>query len=158
MQNNFLFTFIDHGSFAYNVINDYDNIYIKYGLTDSLFFETNIIDTDFYIYSDFDDFLDLVAIADDLLIAQAYEGVYQLASFHPDYCFAEASPDDAANYTNRSPYPILHLIREASIEQVLNHYPEPENIPLRNIALTRELGSNYLQALLNACHQSKPES
>lgn len=109
-------------------------------------------------YQDFDDFLDLVAIADDLLIEQGYQGIYQLASFHPDYCFDGVSQDDASNYTNRSPYPILHLIREASIEQVLSHYPDPENIPLRNIALTRELGSNYLQALLNACHQSKPES
>lgn len=104
-------------------------------------------------YSDFDDFLDLMAIADDLLIAQAYEGVYQLASFHPDYCFAEASPDDAANYTNRSPYPMLHLIREASIEQVLRHYPEPEAIPQRNIALTHQLGLSYLQDLLSGCRQ-----
>lgn len=103
-------------------------------------------------YQDFDDFLDLVAIADDLLIDQGYEGVYQLASFHPDYCFADASPDDAANYTNRSPYPMLHIIREASIEKALTKYPDPEQIPERNMQLTRELGSENLQTLLETCH------
>ena len=59
-------------------------------------------------YQDFDDFLDLIAIADDLMIEQGYEGVYQLASFHPDYCFADSQPDDAANYTNRSTYQMMH--------------------------------------------------
>ncbi len=103
-------------------------------------------------YQDFDDFLDLVAIADDLLIDQGYEGVYQLASFHPDYCFADASPDDAANYTNRSPYPMLHIIREASIEKALTKYPDPEQIPERNMQLTRELGLENLQTLLETCH------
>lgn len=57
---NFLFTFIDHGSFNFSVINDYDNIYTNYGSTDSLFFENNLIDTDFDIYSDFDDFNEFI--------------------------------------------------------------------------------------------------
>lgn len=105
-------------------------------------------------YASFDDFLDLAAIADDLLIEQGYEGIYQLASFHPDYCFADEDPTDAANYTNRSPFPMLHLIREASIEQVLQHYPEPEAIPQRNIALTRQLGLTYLRKLLSDCHST----
>ncbi len=108
-------------------------------------------------YQDFDDFLDLVAIADDLLIDQGYEGVYQLASFHPDYCFADASHDDAANYTNRSPYPMLHIIREASIEKALTKYPDPEQIPERNMQLTRELGLENLQTLLETCH-TQPEN
>ena len=102
-------------------------------------------------YQNFDDFLDLVAIADDLLIEQGYEGIYQLASFHPDYCFADASPDDAANYTNRSPYPMLHIIREASIESLLAKYPNPGQIPERNMQLTRKLGVEKLQTLLNNC-------
>jgi hypothetical protein len=96
--------------------------------------------------------LDLVAIAEDVLIDQDYEGVYQLASFHPDYCFADSKPDDAANYTNRSPYPMLHIIREASIEKALTKYPNPEQIPERNMQLTRKLGLEKLQTLLATCH------
>ncbi len=96
----------------------------------------------------FDDFLDLTAMAEQLLIDQGYEGVYQLASFHPDYCFAGEDENDPANYTNRSPYPMLHIIREASIEQALKTYPNPELIPERNIELTRKLGLEKIQALL----------
>ena len=98
----------------------------------------------------FDDFLDLTAIAEQLLIDQGYEGVYQLASFHPDYCFADAGENDPANYTNRSPYPMWHIIREASIEQALQAYPNPELIPQRNIELTRKLGLEKMRALLGA--------
>lgn len=102
-------------------------------------------------FADFDDFLDYLALANDLLAAQGYEGVYQLASFHPDYCFEGADATDAANYTNRSPYPMLHLIREASIEKALKFFPNPEDIPQHNIELTRQLGLAKMQALLTAC-------
>jgi len=97
---------------------------------------------------DFDDFLDFLALSNDLMHQQGYEGVYQLASFHPAYCFEGVDADDASNFTNRSPYPMLHLIREASLEKVLAHYPNPEDIPSRNIEYTRELGSATLQQLL----------
>lgn len=109
-------------------------------------------------YQDFDDFLDMLAIAEDVLIEQGYEGIYQLASFHPDYCFADADIQDPANYTNRSPYPMLHLIREASIEQVLENYPDPEQIPERNMRITRELGERYLQQLLAGCRDNQDHS
>lgn len=102
-------------------------------------------------FAEFEDFVDYVALADELLIMQGYEGIYQLASFHPQYCFAEADSQDAANYTNRSPYPMLHLIRECSIESALQHFPHPESIPERNITLTRQLGLAKMQALLAAC-------
>ncbi len=102
-------------------------------------------------FKDFEDFLALIDIAEALLIEQGYEGIYQLASFHPDYCFADAPHDDPANYTNRSPYPMLHLLREASIEAVLKTYPDPESIPERNIQHTRELGITTLQKLLSDC-------
>lgn len=109
-------------------------------------------------YQDFDDFLDMLALAEDVLIEQGYEGIYQLASFHPDYCFADADIQDPANYTNRSPYPMLHLIREASIEQVLENYPDPEQIPERNMRITRELGERYLQQLLAGCRDNQDHS
>lgn len=102
-------------------------------------------------FSAFDDFLDLVAIAEQLLIEQGYDGIYQLAHFHPDYCFEGSTDEDPSNYTNRSPYPMLHIIREASLEQALRNYPNPENIPERNIALTRELGIDLLRKRLAAC-------
>ncbi|MCP5162234.1 MAG: DUF1415 domain-containing protein [Hahellaceae bacterium] len=104
---------------------------------------------------DFDHYLGLLSLANELLAAQGYEGRYQLASFHPDYCFAGASKDDPANYTNRSPYPTLHLIREASIERVLQGVEKPERIPERNIRYAREAGLAAMQARLQACLKPK---
>ena len=110
------------------------------------------IETTLVIYTDnfvlFDDFLDYLELANSLLAAQNYEGMYQLASFHPLYCFAEIDDGDASNYTNRSPFPMLHLIREASIEKALQSFPNPESIPARNIELTRSLGLSKLKSLL----------
>lgn len=102
-------------------------------------------------FSVFDDYLDFLTIAEQLLIDQGYEGIYQLASFHPTYCFEGSDDSDAANYTNRSPHPMLHIIRETSIERALIHYPNPETIPQRNMELARRLGLSHLQSLLKAC-------
>lgn len=98
----------------------------------------------------FEDFLDFIHLAEALMEQQGYEGIYQLAHFHPRYQFENTDIDDAANYTNRSPYPMLHLIREASIEQALKTYPHPEAIPERNIELARKNGKLKMQALLDA--------
>jgi len=78
---------------------------------------------------DFGDYLDMLDLATALFKEQGYEGIYQLASFHPEYCFEGAKPDDPANYTNRSPYPMLHILRETSVEQALKTYPNSEKIP-----------------------------
>lgn len=102
-------------------------------------------------FQDFADYLDFLEMANSLLVEQGYEGVYQLASFHPGYCFEGETPDDAANYTNRSPYPMLHFIREASLEKVLLRYPEPELIPQRNIKLARSKGQVAMQTMLEHC-------
>ena len=110
-------------------------------------------------FTNFEDYLDMLAMAEQLLLLQDYEGVYQLASFHPDYCFEDDVNNgsdteiDPANYTNRSPYPMLHIIREESLERALSHYPDPEKIPVRNIKLTREMGLKNLQQLLAACYK-----
>lgn len=101
----------------------------------------------------FDDYLEFLALAEELLELQDYQGTYQLASFHPKYCFNGETPDDAANYTNRSPYPMLHLLREDSIEQATLNHPDPDGIPQRNIELTRKLGRENLQTLLANCQQ-----
>lgn len=104
-------------------------------------------------FSDFDHYLDFLELAESLLYDQGYEGIYQLASFHPDYCFEGEKQNDPANYTNRSPYPMLHLIREISIEKALNTYPHPERIPERNIKLARQLGRESLQTILQKCYR-----
>ena len=99
----------------------------------------------------FDDYLNFLDIANQLLIDQGCEGVYQLASFHPDYCFADSSDDDPANYTNRSPHPTVHIIREKSLEKALQNYPEPELIPERNIDYCQTLGLENMKQMLARC-------
>ncbi|CAM3555647.1 DUF1415 domain-containing protein [Halomonas lysinitropha] len=98
----------------------------------------------------FDDYLDLLAIAEALLAEQGYEGTYQLASFHPDYVFADAEHEDPANFTNRSPFPMWHLLREKGLEQALAHHPDPAGIPERNILALRELSHETLARELAA--------
>ncbi|MCW8944597.1 MAG: DUF1415 domain-containing protein [Sedimenticola sp.] len=100
---------------------------------------------DFYTYNQF------LSTADSLLSLMGMEGVFQIASFHPDYQFGGTEPDDVENYTNRSPYPILHLIREERLEQAIASYPDADLIPERNIALLKRLGQGKIQALLQAC-------
>lgn len=100
----------------------------------------------------FDDYLELLYAVDEVIPEAGLDGVLQLASFHPDYRFEEAEADDPANYTNRSPYPMFHLIREASLEQALTGYPEPELIPQRNMKKLRELGLVEIRARLKACY------
>lgn len=102
-------------------------------------------------YEGFYQYLDLLDLANDLLLAQGYEGVYQLASFHPDYCFDGELQSDAANHTNRAPYPILHILREASLEQAIANYEDPENIPLRNMEFARRKGSEFFEKILTQC-------
>lgn len=102
-------------------------------------------------FKSFDDYLELVKKAERLLSKLNYDGIYQIASFHPDYCFAGADEDDAANYTNRSVYPMLHLLREDSITKALSTFKNPEMIPERNISLAREKGIKYMQVLRAAC-------
>lgn len=103
------------------------------------------------IGQDFDSYLQLLQLAEQLIIDQGYEGIYQLASFHPQYQFANSDQQDPANYTNRSPYPMLHLLRESSIEKAVSTFERPEEIPQRNIVLTRQLGNAALQKMLDAC-------
>ncbi len=97
---------------------------------------------------DFFDYLDLVELANRLVRQQQYEGVFQLATFHPDYLFADAPADATSHYTNRSPYPMLHIIREESLEKALERFPNPENIPSRNIEHAEKLGKAFFQEIL----------
>ncbi len=105
-------------------------------------------------FEDFERYLDFLSIAEMLLVEHDYEGIYQIASFHPDYCFQDADPEDSANFTNRSPYPMLHLLRESSIESALKSMTNPESIPERNIEFTRQLGKIALQKILTDCFRT----
>lgn len=99
-------------------------------------------------FEDFLYYLELTELAEDLLADQGYEGVYQVASFHPDYCFADVDSEDAANYTNRSPYPMLHLLRESSLDIAIDNYPDIDSIPENNMQKARSLGAEFFQTLL----------
>lgn len=112
------------------------------------------IETSFLIFPDtfqkFDNYLYLLSLAEKLLKQNGYEGIYQVASFHPLYLFANSDENDPANYTNRSIYPMLHLLREDSIDKALEHYNSPDSIPERNINFTREKGLVYMKMLRDA--------
>lgn len=102
-------------------------------------------------FLDFTQYLTLVGMAEQLLKKKKYEGTYQVASFHPEYRFAGAPDDDPANFTNRSVYPMLHLLREASIEAALKRYPDPDSIPAGNIDFARNKGYAYMKMLRDSC-------
>ena len=116
------------------------------------------IETSFLIFpnafQNFEDYLGLVSLAERLLKKQGYAGIYQLASFHPLYRFGSSLKNDAADYTNRSIYPMLHLLREASIDKALTHYENPENIPGRNVDFARKKGLTFMKMLRDSCCNS----
>ncbi len=100
---------------------------------------------------DFEKYLDLAGFAEALNTQKGYDGVYQVASFHPEYLFAGSTDDDPANYTNRSPYPMLHILREESVTRAVEHYPNTEEIPRRNIDFAKQKGLHYMQLLRASC-------
>jgi len=91
------------------------------------------------VMTDFFDFNDFLADADAALERLGLVGIIQIASFHPQYQFADTTPDDPTNRTNRSPYPTLHLLCEASVERALEKYPNADDIPVRNMETMRRL-------------------
>ncbi len=102
----------------------------------------------------FDDFVELIELADQLIDELDFRSVFQIAHFHPDYCFADTEPDDPANFTNRAPFATLHLLRESSLQKAIASHPDTTQIPENNIKLARETGFAKMQALLNHCIQS----
>ena len=92
-----------------------------------------------HLLHEFDDYLDLFHFAEDFLAERGWADSYQLASFHPDYVFADSPQDDPANATNRSPHPMFHILRCDDVEKARMNYPDILSIPQRNIALLRSL-------------------
>jgi uncharacterized protein len=100
------------------------------------------------VLGDFLDYNDFLDDADALVEELALDGVLQVASFHPDYQFAGSAPDDVENFTNRAPYPILHLLREDSVARAVAAFPDPDAIVERNIETLREIGVDGWRKLL----------
>lgn len=97
----------------------------------------------------FDAYLDALAMLEQAVAEAGAEGMVQIASFHPDYRFDGVPADDPANFSNRSPYPMLHLLREDGLAAAIGDHPDPESIPARNIERLRALGIEGIRALLS---------
>jgi len=103
------------------------------------------------VLRDFPDYNDFLDVADGLVQLLELEGVLQIASFHPQYQFAGTTENAVENYTNRSPWPMLHLLRESSLERAIASYPDTADIPARNIERVEGLGLAAMEALLASC-------
>jgi len=106
-------------------------------------------------FKNFNAFLDMDDLANQAMKKEGYEGIYQLASFHPNYLFAGSKENDAANYTNRSVYAMLHLLREDSVEKALADFPHPEKIPERNIGFCKTKGLEFMKGLREQCLEKR---
>jgi hypothetical protein len=99
------------------------------------------------VLNDFEDYNDFLDVADGALEEMDLDGILQVASFHPDYQFADTDKNDIGNYTNRSPYPTLHLLREESVDRAVEAFPEAEDIFEKNIETMEKLGHEGWDAL-----------
>ncbi len=107
------------------------------------------------VLQDFADYNQFLETADQLLHEMDLEGIFQIASFHPHYQFADTLPDDPENYTNRSPFPVLHILREESLEKAVANTPDIDQVPVRNIAKMNELGTERIRSILLSCDVEK---
>jgi hypothetical protein len=100
-----------------------------------------------WVLNDFADYNDFLDIADAAVEELDLGGIIQVASFHPDYQFADTGPDDIENYSNRAPYPTLHLLREDSVDKAVESFPEADAIYEKNIEMLRRIGPEGWAAL-----------
>ena len=100
-----------------------------------------------WVLNDFIEYNDFLGVCDGVVAELGLEGCLQVASFHPQYQFAGSQPDDIENYTNRSPFPTLHLLREASVERAVDASGDTAQIYLRNMRTLRALGHAGWQRL-----------
>lgn len=98
--------------------------------------------------STFESYLDLLDRADEVLVNLKLEGIFQIASFHPEYQFAGTEKDDISNHTNRSPYPMIHLLREDSVHEATQRHPDVNGIPGRNIRLLESMDTEEVKRFL----------
>ncbi len=110
------------------------------------------------VLSDFHDYNQFLDRADALIRELGFEGTFQVASFHPHYQFAGTEATDPENYSNRTPYPLLHLLRESSIEAAVDAHPDIDAIPGRNVRHLQQIGTATLARRLQACFRDSDES
>lgn len=96
-----------------------------------------------FVLQDFGHYIDYVELANDIIYQLNLEGILQIASFHPNYQFEGTNKEDLENYTNRSPYPMLHIIREDTIEKAVKTYTNVDEIPQNNIKKVKSLGKDF---------------
>lgn len=117
------------------------------------------IATSFLLFSscmqDFWDYLDFIDLCEITLKKAGYEGIYQLATFHPDYCFANTPKDDVSNYTNRAPYPMVHFLREGEVEKAIAFYGDTELIPEHNIQCLQKIGLTQVKKMIGLIHNKE---
>lgn len=113
-----------------------------------------VIDTTLLIHpnvlTDFLDYNDFLDVADAAAAEPAFDNELQIASFHPQFQFAGTAVDDIENYTNRSPYPMLHLLREDSVERAVAAFPEADQIYEKNMVTLRALGHDGWKRLMKS--------
>lgn len=153
MRNRQIKTFVSHAETEETLLQDILEQLLELDSTSSEKIDTTLVVvpnmlSDFYDYNLFIDWIEA------LLRQQNWQGIFQLATFHPNYCFGGTDPEDAENLTNRSPYPIFHLLREDSMEKVLKHYPDPESIPDKNIERVESLSESEKQQLFPYLYKS----
>jgi uncharacterized protein len=103
------------------------------------------------VLADFDAYNQFLDAADAVLVHAGFDGIFQLASFHPDYRFAGTASDDIENATNRAPYPMLHLLRETSVDRAVAAFPDAAAIYGANIRTLRALGRSRWRELMAQC-------
>ncbi len=101
-----------------------------------------------YALRDFEEYLDFIDDAESLLEEVGLSGVIQLASFHPDYQFEGEPLESAGHYTNRAPFPLIHFLREEMVTRALDQFPDPEQIPQRNIQTLEAMGVAAIEQML----------
>eukprot|EP00903_Cladosiphon_okamuranus_P017308 g15947.t1 len=107
------------------------------------------------LVEDFDEFLRVMEAVDDFLDGSGLRGAVQLATFHPQYRFEGSDEDDASNYTNRSPYPVLHLLLEDQVSAAVSQVGDPEKVWQRNVETTRKLGVEAMRRGVEACFREE---
>lgn len=137
---------VSHASGAKALLADLKRELLALQAADPALLDTTLLIAPDGFY-EFLDFNDLLARADSLLADLDLDGVLQIASLHPRYQFADTEPDDIGNYTNRSPYPTLHLLREDSVDRAVAAFPNPEAIFETNMQTLQDLGPDGWTAL-----------
>ncbi|MAA85863.1 MAG: hypothetical protein CME46_09105 [Halieaceae bacterium] len=144
-------------SLRFTVFEDSEPENILHALSEeiTLLHNSQDIETSFLILPagmpDFRDFNDFLYTAQSLTEALGWEGIYQLVGFHPQYQFSDTEPDDAENYTNRSPFPMLHILRESSVSDAVATTQDAALIPERNVTTLGALGTTALKARWRSC-------